>query len=283
MIIDTHTHFYDPGRPQGVPWPSPDSGRLYRTVLPGHFRELAEPCGVTGTVVVEASAWLEDNQWVLDLARDEPFIVGLVGHVDPGEDFRERIDRFAANPLFRGIRCGGGDLRNVGQGSFLQDMEKLVEKDLELDLLIGKQHFGELFELARRLPELRVVVNHTGQVPIDGELPDPEWVEGIQRLAELPSIFMKVSALLELSKVQPAPADPQYYEPTLEAVWQAFGEDRLIFGSNWPVCERAGELATAFEVVRGFFAGKGEAASEKYFWRNGRVAYRWVERSQEQG
>ena len=78
MIIDTHTHFYDPTRPQGVPWPGPDEELLYRRVLPEDHRALAAPEGVTGTVVVEASAWLEDNQWILDLAAQTPWIVGLV-------------------------------------------------------------------------------------------------------------------------------------------------------------------------------------------------------------
>lgn len=279
MIIDTHTHFYDPSRPQGVPWPSADSELLYRTVLPEHYRVLAEPCGVTGTVVVEASAWLEDNQWILDLAADEPFIVGLVGHVDPGEGFAEHIDRFAENPIFRGIRCGGGYLRDVEQGNFLQDMEKLVEKDLELDVLIGKQQFGELCKLAQRLPGLRIVINHIAHGPIDGKAPDAEWLDGIRQAAEFPGIWMKVSAVLEQSKVQPAPSDVDFYAPVLEAMWEAFGEDRLVYGSNWPVCERAGDFAAGFGVVRDFFAGKGEEASEKYFWKNAQRAYKWVHRS----
>src|SRR5438552_3423504 len=72
-IIDTHTHFYDPARPQGVPWPTKSDTLLYRTVLPHHFQALTQRLGVTGTVVVEASPWLEDNQWILDLAKDYPF------------------------------------------------------------------------------------------------------------------------------------------------------------------------------------------------------------------
>ena len=94
MIIDTHTHFYDPTRPQGIPWPPEDNELLYRTVLPEHHREVSGKEGVTGTVVVEASAWLEDNDWILELAADDPWIVGLVGHVDPNrESFASDIER----------------------------------------------------------------------------------------------------------------------------------------------------------------------------------------------
>lgn len=280
MIIDTHTHFYDPDRPEGVPWPAPDNELLYRRVLPDHFLAVSEPCGITGTVVVEASAWSDDNEWILDLAAQNPVIVGFVGHVDPGTpDFAARLRRLSSNPLFRGIRCGANYFRDVHAAGLIGDLEKLVEQDLELDVLVSKQHIAQLCQLARALPELRIVINHIAHVPIDGSDPDVEWVEAIQQAASMPGIFMKVSAVLEQSRVQPAPRDPGFYRPTLEALWQAFGEDRLIYGSNWPVCERASDYATAFGVVRDFFAEKGEVALEKYWWRNALAAYRYRERN----
>ena len=182
MIIDTHTHFYDPTRPEGVPWPPADNELLYRTVLPEHHRALAAPEGVTGTVVVEASAWLADNQWILDLAADDPWIVGLVGHVDPNrEDFKSDIDRLAGNALFRGIRCGGGYFADLEAGSFLADMEHLVARDLNLDALVGPADLAQVVELARRLPELRIVINHCGGVGADGGDPDPAWLDAIAK------------------------------------------------------------------------------------------------------
>src|SRR5262245_1657434 len=81
--IDAHTHFYDPTRPEGIPWPSKTDKLLYRKVLPEHFLAVARPCGVVGTVVVEASSRVEDNQWLLDLAVKEPFVVGVVGRLTP--------------------------------------------------------------------------------------------------------------------------------------------------------------------------------------------------------
>ena len=77
MIIDTHTHFYDPFRPQGVPWPEKDDEILYRRALPEDYKALAVPEGVTGTVMVECSPWVEDNQWVLDLAAADPIHRGF--------------------------------------------------------------------------------------------------------------------------------------------------------------------------------------------------------------
>ena len=103
-VIDAHTHFYDPRRPQGVPWPAKNDAVLYKTTLPADLKRVAPR--VTGTVVVEASAWLEDNQWILDLAEREPLIVGFVGHLDPGTPgFADHVRRFSRHRLFRGIRC----------------------------------------------------------------------------------------------------------------------------------------------------------------------------------
>ena len=111
MIIDTHIHLYDPTRPQGVPWLSPDDEVLYRKVFPEDYKALAIPEGVTGTVVVEASEWVEDNQWILDIAADEPFIVGFVGNLQPGsEDFAVTVTpaENSGLPVSVTPSCGGG-------------------------------------------------------------------------------------------------------------------------------------------------------------------------------
>lgn len=274
MIIDTHTHFYDPMRPQGVPWPAPEDTLLYRTVLPEHCKAVAIPEGVTGTVVVEASGWLEDNQWILDLAAQDPFIVGFVGDIDANRpEFAAELERFAANPLFCGIRCGGRYLVDMEQGSFLDDMALLAAKDLALDLLVGQEHFAGVVQLAQRLPTLRIVINHIGLMPIDGEAISSAWVTHYQRLAAQPNIFMKVSGMLEVSTLRPAPTSVDFYRPTLDALWNAFGAERLIYGSNWPVCEIAGSYGQFINIVKSYFTEKGEAAYQKYFWQNAQAVY----------
>ena len=280
MIIDTHTHFYDPTRPEGVPWPSPEEAELYRPVLPEHYRRLSAPCGITGTVVVEASPWVEDNQWILDLAATEPLIVGLVGHLEPGAaGFARDLSRFAAQPLFLGIRGGAALLASASSSACARDLGDLAERGLALDLLIGKDQFGDALSLSKQFPALRVVINHLGHVPIDGRVPDPAWTAGVGRLAESPSVFMKVSGVVEQSLVQPAPADPAFYAPTFDVLWDAFGEERLIYGSNWPVSERGADFATAFAVVDAYFTARGPLARDRYFHDNGQRAYGWSGRS----
>jgi len=279
MIIDTHTHFYDPNRPQGVPWPDPNDKVLYRQVLPKHYKALAVPQGVTGTIVVEASEWVEDNQWILDLAENEPFIVGFVGNLQPGSDnFGNNLDRFSSNLLFRGIRPRGANIKNFEKAEFLNDIEKLVKKDLEIDLLIGPKELPNVDFLAKKFPELRVIINHIAGVQIDGKSPDPLWVDGMQIVAENPNVYCKVSGLAEATQLIPAPKDLEYYIPTLDVLWKAFGEDKLIYGSNWPVSERFADYATVQNIVMEYFKTKGQSATEKYFWKNAKSAYKWIAR-----
>ena len=280
MIIDTHTHFYDPNRPQGIPWPPKDNDLLYRQVLPQNFRDIAEPHGVTGTVVVEASVWPDDNQWILDLAENEPFIVGFIGNLNPSDpDFESNLDKYAANPLFRGIRLGGGRIKNYSLDDFYTVAKKLTDRNLGIDLLIRNPELETTAALAKRIPELHIVINHIAHVTVNGQTPDAEWAEGMRTLSQYPNVFMKGSAFAENSQDQPAPSDVSYYEPTLDFLWETFGEDRIVYGSNWPVCERAASYETVIQIVSEYFKSKGQEASEKYFWKNTKTAYKWIDRS----
>ena len=252
---------------------------LYKTVLPEHFKAVAMPAGVTGAIIVEASEWIEDNQWILDLAAKEPFIKGFVGNLQPGtEGFAKDLDRFARNPLFRGIRPRGSRIKNREDAAFFNDLAKLAEKDLELDLLITPPDLPDAVALIRRLPQLRVVINHVANVLIDGKAPNPAWVEGMQRAAENPRVYCKVSGLASATRKIPAPKDTAFYAPTLDVLWAAFGEDRLVYGSDWPVCSRFAEYPDVLRVVKEYFGAKGKGASEKYFWKNAKAAYKWVDR-----
>jgi L-fuconolactonase len=175
-IVDTHTHFYDPTRPQGVPWPEKKDSFLYRPVLPAELKRIAQPLGVRGTVVVEASAWPEDNAWVLELAKNDPFILGLVGHLNPGQrEFRQDLERFSAHPLFRGIRIGGAAIA-LSDADFIRDTRLLAHHGLSLDVLGGPDSLPKVAALADAVPELRIVINHCAGVQIDGKAPAADWV-----------------------------------------------------------------------------------------------------------
>jgi len=280
-IIDAHVHFYDPTRPQGVPWPNKQDDVLYRKTLPAEFRREAGP-SVTGTIVVEASPWLEDNQWLLDLADRETLIVGIVGHLEPGQPkFAGQLDRFAKHPLFRGIRVNGKQLAAADSSSLGSDLQRLAEHDLELDVNGGPDMLPAALAVARRFPALRVIVNHLANVPIDGKPPPREWQEGMLAVGACPNAFCKVSALVE--KVMPrgtaASKSVDFYRPVLDVAWNAFGADRLIYGSNWPVSRRFAPYATVESIVVEYFRQRGADALEKFLSVNAAKAYKWVPRT----
>jgi len=280
MIIDTHIHLYDPMRPQGAPWPDPNNKLLYRTTLPVHAKAQSVGEGVTGTVLVEATDWMEDNQWILDLAADEPFIVGLVGRMDPcTADFMDNLKRFAPHPIFQGIRWRDrAHYDNIDETSFMKDIEAVVAHDLVLDTGLGAEHAEGFFALLDRLPDLRVMIDHIAGGTVNGETPDAAWTDLMQRAGAYPNVWMKVSALMESSTVQPAPADVDFYRPLIDTLWDAFGEDRLVYGSNWPVSEVAGTYTRGIQLVKSYFAGKSKEAGEKFFRKNSKELYKWEER-----
>jgi L-fuconolactonase len=280
-VIDCHTHFYDPTRPKGVPWPSSDNERLYRRVMPSDYKALARPHGVTGTVVVEASPWIEDNQWILDLARDEPFIVGFVGNFTPGKSaFAEHVGRFAKNPLFRGIRIHGGLASKAAESPILADLKVLAEHDLSLDVNAGTPALPVIARVASEVPALRIVINHVANVRIDGKAPPDDWLRGMREAAARSNVYCKVSGLVEGSGRNDgtAPLGLAFYRPVLDAVWEMFGPDRVIYGSNWPVSALYADFATVHGIVREYFSAKGEAAARKYFAGNAHRAYKWRDR-----
>lgn len=280
-IIDTHTHFYDPTRPEGVPWPGKGT-KLYRKVLPADWLAVASPHGVKETVVVEASQWVEDNQWILDLAAREKSIVGFVGNLDPNDpQFGVNLKRFAENPIFRGLRWRGDLVRiDTNKDKVLSAAKLMAERSLSLDLNGGPDMLLHAAELAGNVPDLRIVINHLGGSG-DPQALKPGWKENIRKAAAQKNVFMKVSALVEQVTCEEgkAPADVGYYLPILDHLWECFGPDRLIYGSNWPVSDRGAPYSTVFKIVRDYFNAKGTEESEKYFWKNSLVAYVWTGRN----
>jgi predicted TIM-barrel fold metal-dependent hydrolase len=278
-VIDTHTHFYDPARPQGVPWPPKNDNVLYRTVLPKEFGEMTRPLGVTGTVVVEASPWLEDNQYILDLAAKDPVIVGTVGNLDPSQpEFEEHLARFHKNPLFRGIRVGQRGIRaGLENDRFRSSVKALAAAGLEMDAIGDPTLLADVVRLTDHVADLRIVIDH---MPFDPPA-DPKargtYQTALRELGKRQRVYAKVSNVPR--KVgDRVPDDVNYYRPALDELWEVFGADRLIYGSNWPVSAHIAPYDVALKIVRAYFGAKGADASEKYFARNSQTAYRWVER-----
>jgi predicted TIM-barrel fold metal-dependent hydrolase len=278
-LIDTHIHLYDTTRKGGVPWPPVDDEVLYKPHLPDEFKRVAQPAGVTGVVIVEASDRLVDNQWVLDAVKDDPFYVALVGNIDPyREDFEEQLGKLRRDPRFVGIRVRvrGKDV-DYADPQVVANLGLLAKANLSADILMngqGVERIQDVDRLARAIPDLHIIINHVLGYDIDGRPPSKEWIAAVARLAENKNVYVKVSGLYQRCAVQPASQDPAHYRALLDVLWDAFGSKRLVYGSNWPCTKKSGDYASFVKLVNAYFADKGQAAAENYFWKNAAEAYR---------
>lgn len=273
-FVDAHIHLYDTTRPGGVPFPNPEETLIYRPMLPRDIRSAAEPVGIRGAVFVECSPIVEDNQWVLDLVADEPFICAVVGNLDPErEGFPALLERFASNPHFRGIRIRTGRRMNFDHPQLRPNLGALAATGLTLDVNLQGQEILRMAQLAREVPSLRIMVDHMAFVPVTGKAPDPVWIEQMKSFKNLPNVFCKVSRYTEQAVIQPGPLDTAYYAPTFEALWQIFGQDRLAYGSNWPPCLQAGEYSRTVVLAHDFFQTKGPGPLAKVMGANTAAFY----------
>lgn len=283
-IIDSHIHLFDPGRPQGVPWPSKDNAILYKPALPDRYGSIAAPLGIKGAIVVECSPWIDDNEWVLNVAASDRIVVGTVGHLDPGTpEFRRRLERLHQNPLFRGIRCGnlwGSDIGSeISKPEVVAGLKLLAQAGLELDLANPTPKLiADTVRLTDVVPELRIIVDHLPRMDPPSDARTRREVDAnLRRLGERRQVYAKMSGVLRRVDGR-VPLDLAFYKPALDRLWHIFGEDRLVYGSDWPNSDQWGPYPEALRIVREFLRSKSRAAAEKVLWKNSVAAYRWVKR-----
>jgi len=275
-VIDTHIHLYDTNRTEGVPWPPPSDKTLYRPVLPHHFDAICKANLISGTVIVEASDRVEDNQWVLDLVKHNPDrYVALVGSLPIGTDeFAGLLDRFAKDERFVGLRMRqrpGGV--NYFTDAVWRDLQLLADKELTLDVLMSKFDLADVSRIAKRVPNLKILINHLTGLTITGDPAGADWTAAVKQAASHPNVHCKVSGIFQRSGQSPAPKELSYYEPIFKVVYDAFGEDRIIYGSNWPVTDRGGEYQEQWRIINEFFEPMGHPVLEKLYWKNASKFY----------
>lgn len=278
-MIDAHTHFYDPLRPQGVPWP-PADWPLYRQVFPEHWWEQARAHGAEATVAVEASEWREDNHWLLDLADASDRIAAVIGNLDPLSGcFASDLKQIAVHPLFRGVRWRHELVELQARSADCRSAcEALQASGLILEVNGPSWMLRELTALANDFPDLRIVIDHAG-LPGDPCRLSTDWFEAIAEASHQQGMVLKLSGLMEQSDGSraaygQAPRDPDVYKPILEHCWNCFGQQRLLFASNWPACEIGGSYADWLAIVEPFFRARGEQACARYFRSNALEVYR---------
>lgn len=267
MKIDSHQHFwsYDPAQ---YPWIPPGSA-LHRSWLPPDLAPLLAAAGLDGCVAVQARQTLEESRWLLELAEHHSIIKGVVGWVDlRSPTVARELAELARHPKFRGVRHVVQDEPDVNfmlGADFLRGIGELRAHRLTYDILIYPQQLPAAIELARRFPEQPFVLDHIAKPHIkDGTL-EP-WRAQIRGLAKAQNVLCKVSGMV--TEADHAAWKPSDFVPYLDVVFDAFGEDRLMYGSDWPVCLFAANYERMFGLIENYTRPLSAAARAKFFGEN---------------
>jgi L-fuconolactonase len=284
-IIDTHIHLFDATRPQGAPYGGPPEYTSH-VAKPETYRTVAVPLGIVGAIAVEASPWSEDNLWLLETAAADPIIVGVIGNLKPEQsDFAQTLERYRKIPLFRGIRYGnlwGYDLAaQTSNPDFIAGLKLLAEADLVLDTANPKiELLQALVRINDHVPELRIVIDHLPSLDPTQET-QTAYDAVLLELHGRTNIAVKLSEIYHKHNGQIV-RDPALHRERLDRLMDVFGEDRVLFGSDWPNSVGTATLDEIVGLVKNYFAAKPRAVAEKYFWKNSARIYKWTQRASDQ-
>ncbi|WP_321964047.1 amidohydrolase family protein [Paraburkholderia sp. J7] len=274
--IDAHQHYWDPARGD-YGWLTPSMTTLYRAFGPADLAPLRASCGVSRTVVVQAAPTVEETRWLLDLARNEPSIAGVVGWV-PLDDphVGTLIAELAREPKLCGVRPMLQDLPDddwIATADTARGVEALIAHDLAFDALVFTRHAQALATFLARHPDLRVVIDHGAKPPIAAGAASgfAAWSQAITRFAQFPQVHCKLSGLA----TEAAPGwDNATLAPWVAHLFASFGPQRLMWGSDWPVLNLNGDYerwhACAQQLTKTFSADERAAV----FGSNAAAFYR---------
>ncbi len=250
MRIDAHQHFWI-YTPEGYGWIDDSMRVIRRNFLPEDLAKELEQNRFDGSVAVQARQTLEETRWLLSLADRSPRILGVVGWVDlRASNVSEQLREFSENRKFVGVRHvvqSEPDERFLMREDFLRGIAALEEFELAYDILIYPQHLAVAAEFVERFPRQRFVLDHMAKPPIKASEIEP-WAAGIRQLAQFPNVLCKLSGLITEADWQLW--KPEQMVPYLEVAFDAFGPQRLMIGSDWPVCLVAATYRTAMSVVQ---------------------------------
>jgi len=273
-IIDSHVHFYDRSRPEGVLWP-PDNGEYPSRACPDDLFQFAPAQGIVGVVLIETGYRELDDQWLLKLAEQDSRILGVVANLQAAEQgFEKRLEACSRNPKLCGIRLRPIKLFDLNCSRLRTRLLGLSRHSLCLELgATSPEKMSDYIELASALSNVPCGLTHLGHPLIDGKAPEERWAQQIMRFATLPNSYCKLTALREFTYASPPPENPDYYRPVLEFLLETFGEDRIVFGSNWPNGYSGDVYKDGIDLYQRLFKGQ-DRLLEKLFYHNSRRIYR---------
>lgn len=249
MRLDAHQHFWNYNiREYG--WIEKHMSVIRRSFLPEDLEPLLTRAGVSGCMAVQARQSLEETEWLLDLAERHEFIRGVVGWVDLcSVEAEHQLEKYASSPWLKGVRHviqDEPDVQFVLRDDFQRGIALLQQYNLAYDLLVSKEQLPYAVELVKMFPEQRFVLDHLAKPDIKAGTVSP-WKEALYSLSEQPNVYCKLSGMI--TEADWTNWKQEDFAPYLNIALEAFGPDRVMFGSDWPVCTVAGTYAQVLEII----------------------------------
>jgi L-fuconolactonase len=273
MIVDAHQHFWDPARGD-YGWLKPDNP-IHRIFGTNDLRPLLIQTGVDATILVQAAPTPAESDYMLDIARRTPWVLGVVGWIDlEAANAASEVLRRAEDPHFLGVRPMLQDLADpdwILKPSLTQALNAIAAEGMVFDALILPHQVGAITELAMRHPQLSIVLDHAAKPRLGDADAMTAWARGIETLAALPNVTCKVSGLL--TELKPGGTRDDVAR-AIGVLFDLFGAQRLLWGSDWPVLTLAGDYQEWFELAREAVAAKDSSAVRAVMGDNALRIYR---------
>jgi len=272
--IDAHQHFwkFDPVRDS---WIGPGMARIRKDFLPQDLQPVLQSAGIDGCVVVQSDQSEDENDFQLENAAKYDFIKGVVGWVDlQSPAIEEKLARYSSFPKLKGFRHilqGEKDRALMLKPAFKRGISLLKRFGFTYDILIYPDQLGYTREFAAAFPDQRFVIDHIAKPHIrDNKLKD-EWKKAIRAVAEIDNVYCKISGMVTEADWYNWKKDD--FRPYLDAVTEAFGTKRILFGSDWPVCLVAASYDEMIGIVRDYFADFTQDEQDDFFGNNAITFY----------
>jgi L-fuconolactonase len=271
--IDSHQHFwhYDPAKHI---WMNEQMGILKTDYLPSDLEPLLKSCGLDGCIAVQANQAEIENEFLLELAEKNDFIKGIVGWVDlRAENIEERLayyQQFSKIKGFRHVIHDEPDLGFMLQPSFIKGVSMLKNYGYTYDILIFPEHLPNTLKFVEAMPEQQFVVDHIAKPDIKwGEI--EVWRKQIKKVASFENVHCKISGMV-------TEAEWQFWKQSdftkyLDVIVKSFGINRVMYGSDWPVCTLAAKYEQQYNIVKDYFSKFSPSEQELFFGVNATKFY----------
>lgn len=275
MHIDAHQHFwkYNPIRDA---WINDNMQAIKKDFLPIDLKPILKSNNIDGCIAVQADESESETAFLLKLANENDFVKGVVGWVDFfADDVDEKLSFYAQNKDFKGIRhiLQGKPKGFMLQDKFRESLSKLGHYNLTYDILIFENQLTEVIALVKQFPNQLFVLNHIAKPQISLGL-DAHWVSQIKQLSKYENVFCKISGIV--TETENWNWTTSEFYPFIDVVVNAFGVDRIMFGSDWPVCLLGAEYKQVLEILASYFKGASSVEFNKVMGINASKFYNIV-------